>query len=379
MADNDATFRPSSLNIIYSSKTSSIKKSGIANVEFKNWAETFDCKPELFFAPKTQEEVAEILELARDEHKKVRVVGCRHSPSDIACTSGFMISLLNFNKILEIDKNKRQVKVQAGMTLGDLNDSIYSHNLALPVQGSISSITVGGAISVATHGTGIEFGSISSSVTEMDLMLSNGSILTVSSDKDLELFQAALCSLGSFGIILNVTFQCEPAFNLLLRQYGLPLKDVIENLDVHISGSDHFRFMWFPYTDSVVVSHATRTELPATKDTWFRKIWTYCWDYGVGTYLPHVVPYINRFFYMTHSAFSRKIDRSYRILNFECLFKQYVNEWAIPLEKTGVVLWQLREWVETIPDLYVHFPVEVRFSKADNIFLSPALVETHVT
>ncbi|KAG8201926.1 hypothetical protein JTE90_027403 [Oedothorax gibbosus] len=220
-------------------------------------------------------------------------------------------------------------------------------------------------------------------VTEMDLMLSNGSILTVSSDKDLELFQAALCSLGSFGIILNVTFQCETAFNLLLRQYGLPLKDVIENLDVHISGSDHFRFMWFPYTDSVVVSHATRTELPATKDTWFRKIWTYCWDYGVGyhllelcyylsTYLPHVVPYINRFFYMTHSAFSRKIDRSYRILNFECLFKQYVNEWAIPLEKTGVVLWQLREWVETIPDLYVHFPVEVRFSKADNIFLSPA-------
>lgn len=57
-------------------------------------------------------------------------------------------------------------------------------------------------------------------------MLSNGSIITISAEKDLDLFQAALCSLGSFGIILNITFQCEAAFNLLRRQYGLTLKDV---------------------------------------------------------------------------------------------------------------------------------------------------------
>ena len=30
------------------------------NVHFKNWSETFECYPELFFAPKTVEEVKDV-------------------------------------------------------------------------------------------------------------------------------------------------------------------------------------------------------------------------------------------------------------------------------------------------------------------------------
>lgn len=60
----------------------------------------------------------------------------------------------------------------------------------------------------------------------MDMMLSDGSIFTLSANRNLELFLAAACSLGSFGIILTVTLQCEPAYNLILRQYGLDIKDV---------------------------------------------------------------------------------------------------------------------------------------------------------
>ncbi|GBO15978.1 L-gulonolactone oxidase [Araneus ventricosus] len=131
MSEIDHSLRPSSLNIIYSSKSSNIMKAGISNVRFKNWSETFECVPELFFAPKTEEEIAQILELARGENKKVRVVGRKHSPSDIACTDGFMMSLQNFNKLIEIDKKQMRVKVQAGMKLSELNDTLYSHNLAL--------------------------------------------------------------------------------------------------------------------------------------------------------------------------------------------------------------------------------------------------------
>ena len=60
----------------------------------------------------------------------------------------------------------------------------------------------------------------------MDLMISDGSILSLSYEKNPEIFLAAICGLGACGIILNVTFQCEPAYNLQLRQYGLNLKDV---------------------------------------------------------------------------------------------------------------------------------------------------------
>ncbi|KFM74677.1 L-gulonolactone oxidase, partial [Stegodyphus mimosarum] len=215
-------------------------------------------------------------------------------------------------------------------------------------------------------------------------MLSDGSVKKFSADRDKELFLAAVCSLGSFGIILRVSLQCEAAFNLQLRQYSLGLQDVIEHLDVHIEGSDHFRFMWFPYTDGVVVCHSQRTEKPITKVSRLQKCYDWFWNYGIGyytleffyylsTYHPFLVPYINRIFYnLMYSTPVSKVDRSYKIFNFECLFKQYVNEWAIPKSKTGVVLWTLREWMLSSPDIYVHFPVEVRFVKGDNILISPA-------
>lgn len=383
MATKESNSRPSSLDLSVS-KSALILKTAMQNVHFKNWSETFECFPELFFAPKTEEEIKDILQLARETNKTVKVVGCKHSPSDIACTSDIMISLQGFNKIVEVNKSKRQVKVEAGMNLLELNDILYSHNLALSVLGSISDITVGGAISVATHGTGIKYGTLSSYVTEMDMMLSDGSVITMSPDRSPDLFLAAACSLGSFGILLRVTFQCEPAYNLCLRQYGLSIKDIIENLDVHLEGSDHFKFLWYPHTNGVVVSHCSRTEQIPRKESWIIKIWNWFLDYGVGyyflefclyisTFLPHFVPTINRIYYnLLFSSPKSKIDRSYKIFNYDCLFKQYVNEWAIPIEKTGVVLWQLQEWIESTSGVSVHFPVEVRFVRAENIFLSPA-------
>lgn len=383
MALQESNSRPSSLDLSVS-KSALILKTAMQNVHFKNWSETFECCPELYFAPKTEEEIKDILQLARETNKTVRVVGCKHSPSDIACTPDIMISLQCFNKVLEVNKGKQQVKVQAGMIISHLNDILYSHNLALSVLGSISDITVGGAISVGTHGTGINHGTLSAYVTEMDIMLSDGIVMTFSANRNTDLFLAAVCSLGSFGIILTVTFQCEPAYNLHLRHYALSLKDVIENLDVHLKGSEHFKFLWYPHTDGVVVSHCSRTDQSPPKELWISKLWQWFWDYGIGyytlefclyisIYFPHIVPIINRIYYnILFSGSKSKIDRSYRIFNYDCLFKQYVNEWAIPVEQTGLVLWKLKEWIESTEDMFVHFPLEVRFVRAENIFLSPA-------
>lgn len=60
----------------------------------------------------------------------------------------------------------------------------------------------------------------------MDLMIYDGSIISLSPERNPEIFLAAVCGLGACGIILNVTLQCEAAYNLQMRQYGLNLKDV---------------------------------------------------------------------------------------------------------------------------------------------------------
>ena len=69
---------------------------------FQNWGRTFRCRPSSVFQPETEHQLELILELARREKQTVRAVGIGHSPSDLACTSGFMIQMNRLDKIIEV-------------------------------------------------------------------------------------------------------------------------------------------------------------------------------------------------------------------------------------------------------------------------------------
>src|SRR5947209_6325061 len=58
---------------------------------FTNWARTFSCSPLAIFEPETEHHCQLVLELARREGRVVRAVGVGHSPSDLACTSAYML------------------------------------------------------------------------------------------------------------------------------------------------------------------------------------------------------------------------------------------------------------------------------------------------
>lgn len=69
---------------------------------FENCGRTFRCTPSSVFRPETEYQIQLILELALREHQIVRAVGVGHSPSDLACTSGYMIQMDRLNKIIEV-------------------------------------------------------------------------------------------------------------------------------------------------------------------------------------------------------------------------------------------------------------------------------------
>lgn len=63
--------------------------------------------------------------------------------------------------------------------------------------------TLGGLLSTGTHGTGVKFGIVASTVLGLDIMLASGEVVNCSRSDNVELFLAALCSLGLFASILS--------------------------------------------------------------------------------------------------------------------------------------------------------------------------------
>lgn len=111
--------------------------------------------------------------------------------------------------------------------------------------GSISEVTLGGAISVSTHGSGIKHGTLSSYVTELEMITSSGDLIKCSKTEKKEIFYAAVCGLGALGVIINVTIQCEPAFLLHEQNFPSTLDDVSNQQNVIIFLSTVYSFLRF--------------------------------------------------------------------------------------------------------------------------------------
>ncbi|XP_029452079.1 L-gulonolactone oxidase-like [Rhinatrema bivittatum] len=350
---------------------------GHSGFRFQNWAQTYGSQPELYFQPTSAEEVKEILDLARQRSKRVKVVGGGHSPSDIACTDDFMIDMNKMNKILKVDKEKKQVTVEAGILIVDLNEELTKCGLALSNLGAVSEVAAAGVIGTGTHNTGIQHGILSTQVVALTMMTAAGEMLECSESSNADLFQAARLHLGSLGVILTVTIQCVSHSTFRRSSSHQPLKEVLDNLDTHLKSSEYFRFLWFPHTENVSILYHDPTDKPLSSNAnWF-------WDYAIGyyllefllwisTFLPRLVPWINKFFFwVLYTGRTERVDISHKVFNFECRFRQHVQDWAIPIDKTKEALLELKAWLEKTPNVVAHFPVEVRFAQADNILLSP--------
>lgn len=69
------------------------------HARFYNWSKTFTCSPLITFEPSNVEECRLVFELARREDRTVRIVGAGLSPSDVGCTTEFMLRTHRMNKI----------------------------------------------------------------------------------------------------------------------------------------------------------------------------------------------------------------------------------------------------------------------------------------
>ncbi|KAH0579407.1 hypothetical protein H2248_002268 [Termitomyces sp. 'cryptogamus'] len=353
----------------------------LSTASFNNWGQSFYCAPLAIFEPENEFQCELILELARREGRSVKAAGVGHSPSDLACTNEYMLRTTKFNRLLEINVEKHYVVAQGGITLHDLHAQLGVYNLAMTNVGSISDQTLAGIVTTATHGSGIEYGVISTHVIGLTLLLANGNRVFCSRNERPDLFIATICGLGATGLILSIQLEVEPAFRLKEIQESMSFDDFIHRFDELVYSAQHVRFWWFPASDMVRCSYSNRSKEPKNP------VGGWWWHTFLGYHVTQLFLFVARYFLFLNTWISHYtcwliekqtvgVDDSHRIFNVDCRYPQHTTEWAIPFEEAQCCLSELRNWLEKESEdpngIRPHVPVEIRFSAPDNIWLSPS-------
>lgn len=117
---------------------------------------------------------------------------------------------------IKVDEDAMEVEVQAGIPQRILLDylSDYVHwkepkGWTLPAFSWFIDQTIAGAVATGTHGSSMRWGSLSSQVLSIRMMLANGTVIEIT-PKDEHLWNAAGVSVGQLGIILSLKMRIVP-------------------------------------------------------------------------------------------------------------------------------------------------------------------------
>ncbi|KAL1986437.1 hypothetical protein VTN96DRAFT_6357 [Rasamsonia emersonii] len=348
------------------------------------WAKTFFCLPELYIRPQSVAEIQKVVTLARRCRRRIVTVGSGHSPSDLTCTSSWLVNLDDFNRVISISQETGIVTVQAGIRLRDLGVELEKHGWTLPNLGSIDSQSIAGVIATGTHGSSLRHGLLSECIVSLSVTLANGQTVRCSATTNPSLFRAALVSLGALGIVTEVSLKAEPAFRIAWEQSMHPLSSILENWSKGLWTSHRFvRVWWLPYLKRAIVWRADKTDLPlcAPPKTFYGgKLGYHIYHnlLALSNWFPRILPWVEWFVFGMQYGFrpgarvTRAVEPAREGLLMNCLYSQFVNEWALPLEKGPEAITRLSAWIhgdlETarIPfspkGVWVHCPIEVRVS-----------------
>ena len=215
---------------------------------FRNWARRFRYTPIMYAEPSSEQEIVEIVR----DCAKARVFGSGHSFNEGNVSDEVLISLDNYSGLVSKDPANRQITVRGGTRVRDVVKLLAKDGLAFAALPSHDAQSIAGILSTDVHGTGRDWGFVSSSVVRLKLLDGNGDLIMCEPADDL--FRAVIGGIGAVGIILEVTVQAVPRFNIDQRVDICDLDEVRRSLDTLIATNDHFSLYLFPFTNQCQVN-----------------------------------------------------------------------------------------------------------------------------
>jgi alditol oxidase len=199
-----------------------------AKQKLTNWAGNLSYSTDNLHEAASLEQIRTILRT----QEKVKVLGTRHCFNSIADSRYNLLSVTPMHEVVALDPAARTVTVQAGITYGQLCPYLDRKGFALHNLASLPHISVAGAASTATHGSGEKNANLATAVSALEIVTASGDVLKLSRKADGELFRGAVVGLGALGVITRITLDIQPAYTM--RQYvyeNLPLGQMKDHFD----------------------------------------------------------------------------------------------------------------------------------------------------
>ncbi|CAA0079101.1 Decaprenylphosphoryl-beta-D-ribose oxidase [Zhongshania aliphaticivorans] len=174
----------------------------------------------------TPHSLDEIQQALASTQGRVSIGGGRYSQGgQTAYPDSLHIDMRQFNKVLALDTEAKQVTVQPGITWRQLQSEIDPHNLSIKIMQTYANFTVGGSLSVNVHGRYIGEGPVVGSVLALKLVLADGSLIQASANENADIFYGAIGGYGGLGVIVEASLQLEDNLPVERRVRTMPITD----------------------------------------------------------------------------------------------------------------------------------------------------------
>jgi len=155
-------------------------------------------------------DVITAVQFGRDNKLPVAVRGGGHNGGGLGLVDDGLVIDLSGLKYIRVDTKNNTVRVGGGNLWGEVDHATHAFGLAIPA-GIISTTGVGGL----TLGGGVghlsrKFGLTIDNLLEADMVLADGTFVTVSETQHPDLFWAIRGGGGNFGIVVSFKFQAHP-------------------------------------------------------------------------------------------------------------------------------------------------------------------------
>lgn len=342
---------------------------GQRRLPWRNWSGSQQCLPAARVAPAS---VAELQELIAGGSGVVRAVGAGHSFTPLVPTEGTMVSLSRLSGLVDHDPASLQATLWAGSRLGDIGAPLEAAGQALVNMPDIDEQTLAGCLATATHGTGAGIGCMSTFIEGLQLVDARGDLVDCDRSHNAELFEAARVSLGALGIVTRVRLRNVAPYRLRRETIWREFDEILALADTEADKHRNFEFYYVPFsgmgftdthdiTDEPVSSTGKLDGNQGVRDLQLARDWLQ-WsprlrELVLGSYMKTIGDEVT-------------VENSWKNYASERNVRFNEMEYHLPRENGLQALREVRTALETRhPEVF--FPLEVRYVKGDDIWLSP--------